>query len=71
MVPLSTDRDGMVRRWEHTWESGEIEESREEKVKGLLLDMVTWRCRQSIQRERFGRQVEMIDCSWREIRVKR
>lgn len=35
------------------------------------MDMVTWRCGQAIQRERFGRQVEEIDCSWREIRVKR
>lgn len=61
----------MVGRWEHTWESGEIEESREEKAKSSLLDMVTWQCRQAIQRERFGRQVEMSDGSWREIRVKR
>lgn len=71
VTPPSTDWDGMVRRWEHTWESGEIEESRKEKVKVSLLDMMTWRYRQAIQRERFGRQVEETDCSWRGIRVKR
>lgn len=35
--------------------------SREEMTTGLVMDVVTWRCRQDVEREVFGKQVGMSD----------